>query len=222
MEENLIKNSAEFIALGVGIRVIKGNNFGYAYCNELNFEQISHAALTAATIATGNSKVTKVNVSEEKPKKLVYDLRNPLIDVALADKIELIKTAHDTALKFDNKIQKVSAGLTDSMQYITIANSDGLLISDIRPQARFVVSATAIDGKNRGTGSANAGGRVGLDFYKTQVKPAELGNKAAEEAYILLNAKNAPAGEMPVVLDKFKSGVMIHEAVGHPFEADFI
>lgn len=222
MEEGLIKNSSEFISLGVGIRVIKGNNYGYAHSNELTFESIKSAALTAAAIATGNSRVQSVNVSETKLAKTVYDLSSPVSDLALNDKIKMIQAAHDTAANFDSKIKKVSATLIDGMQYITIANSEGLLISDIRPQCRLTVSATAIDGDKRGTGSANAGGRVSYDFYKSNVKPEDLGNKAANEAILLLEAKDAPAGEMTVVLDKKQSGVMIHEAVGHPFEADFI
>lgn len=222
MEESLIKSSAEYISLGVGIRVIKGNNFGYAYCNELTFEEISKAALTAATIATGNSKVSKVNVSEGKVAKNVYDLSAPVTDINLNDKIALIKAGHDAALKYDSKIQKVSAALVDEMQYVTIANSDGLLISDVRPQTRCTITATAVDGDNRGTGYANAGGRVGFNYYKQDATPETLGKKAAEEAVLLLQAKNAPAGEMPVVLSRHRSGVMIHEAVGHPFEADAI
>ena len=222
MEEGLIKNSSEMISLGVGIRVIKGNNYGYAYSNELTFESIKSAALTAAAIATGNSKVKSVNVSETKLVNTVYDLSSPISDLGLRQKINLIQAAHDTAAKFDSKIKTVSASLSDGMQYITIANSEGLLISDIRPQCRLMVSATAIDGENRGTANANAGGRVSYDFYRTTAKPEDLGKKAANEALLLLQAKNAPAGEMPVVLDKNQSGVMIHEAVGHPFEADAI
>jgi len=222
MEEGLIKNSSEVIALGVGIRVIKGNNFGYAFSNELTFESIRSAALTAAAIATGNSRVQAVNVSETKLAKTVYDLSSPVSDLALSDKIKMIQAGHDAAAKVDSRIKTVSANLIDGMQYLTIANSEGLLISDVRPQVRLMVSATAIDGSNRGTANANAGGRVSYDFYKTTAKPEDLGTKAANEALILLTARNAPAGEMPVVLDRNQSGVMIHEAVGHPFEADAI
>lgn len=223
MEEGLIKNSSESISLGVGIRVIKANSYGYAYSNELTFEKLKEAALTAATIASDkNSMINTVNINEKNMQKTVYDLANPVSDANLESKINLIRTAHDAALKYDSKIKKVRSSIVDEMQYITIANSDGLLISDIRPQSRLSVAATAIDNARKETGSANAGGRVGLDFYKTNGNPEELGKKAAKEAVLLLEAKNAPAGEMTVVLDKMQSGVMIHEAVGHPFEADAI
>ncbi len=222
MEEGLIKNSSELISLGIGIRVVSGNNYGYAYSNELTYESIKNAALSAATIASGSQKLKKINLKDENILKMYYDLNSPVSDLDLSKKIELITAAHDTALKYDSKIKKVNASLSAEMQYITIANSEGLLISDVRPQCRLVVSATAQDGDKRGTGSANAGGRLGFDYYKNDAKPEDLGKKAAEEAIILLDAKNAPAGEMPVVLSKHQSGVMIHEAVGHPFEADGI
>jgi TldD protein len=222
VEEGLIKSSSEYISLGVGIRVIKDNNYGYAYSNELTFDKIKDAALAAASIAMGNSKVGSIDVNESNVKQQVYDLNYPVVDVALKEKIHLIKTAHDAAFNFDSRIKKVNASISDEMQFITIANSDGLLISDVRPQSRLVVSATAIDKENRGTGRANVGGRVGFNFYNSTTNPTELGKKAAEEALKLLEAKNAPAGEMPVVLSRHQSGVMIHEAVGHPFEADAI
>jgi len=222
MEEGLIKNSSEYISLGVGVRVIKDNNYGYAYTSDLTFEKIKDAALSAAAIATGNSKVKIVDVNESKIKHQYYDLTSPVVDVALKEKINLLQTTHDAALNYDSKIKKVNASLSDEMQFITIVNSDGLLISDTRPQTRLVINATAIDGDNRGTGRANIGGRVGYNFYTSKNDVVKLGQKAADEALKLLEAKNAPAGEMPVVLDKNQSGVMIHEAVGHPFEADFI
>ena len=224
MEENLIKSSSEVITLGVGIRVIKGNNYGYAFSNYLTFDSIKEVALTAAAIATGNSKVKKVNLNDKKISKTYYDLSSPVTDLSLSDKIQMVKTAHDAALKHSSKIKKVTASLSDEMQYVTIANSEGLLISDIRPQCRLFVTATAQpqDGASYVTGSANAGGRRGFNYYKNTMQPETIGVSAAKEAIVLLDAKNAPAGEMTVVLDKKQSGVMIHEAVGHPFEADGI
>jgi TldD protein len=222
MEEGLIKNSSEYISLGVGVRVIKDNNYGYAHTNEMTFESISNAALTAAAIATGNSKVDVVNVSPSKLLHNVYDLSSPVTEQLLSDKINLIEASHNAALGYDNRVKKVSASLVDEMQYVTIANSDGLLVSDVRPQCRLVVAVTAIDDNVAGTGHSNAGGRVGFDYYKRVITPEEIGTNAAKEALLQLEARNAPAGEMPVVLSKHQSGVMIHEAVGHPFEADAI
>lgn len=220
MEEDIIKNTSESISLGVGIRVIKGQKTGYGYTNELTFEKMKLAAITAAAIASGNSKSVATGFKEDKINKNYYDLKNPFTEMRVNSKIDMVKAGHDAAKNFDSKIKKVSSSLVDEIQYITIANSEGLLISDVRPQVRLVVSATAENNGIRNTGRGNAGGRVGSDFYSTVITPAEIGKNAAKEALALLEAKDAPAGEMQVVLSKDESGVMIHEAVGHPLEAD--
>lgn len=220
MEEDILKSSSENILFGVGVRVIKGEQTGYGYTNELTFEKIKNAALTAAAIADGSAKVKTANLNVSKPKFVAYDLSKPLAKSNLENKIALVREAHDSAIKYDSRIKKVRATLLDEIQYVTIANSEGLLISDVRPQARLMVSATAEENNIKNTGSANDGGRVGMNFYVSVKSPKEIGEKAAKEALILLTAESASAGEQPVVLGKNQSGVMIHEAVGHPLEAD--
>lgn len=219
MSEDIIKSSSESISLGVGVRVIKEKQTGYGFTNELTFESIKNAMLTAATIASGNSKTLSVNMEVLNPKLQIYDLSSPYSDAKLKDKISLIKEAYIAAQNYDSKIVKVSVTLADSLQKITIANSEGLIVSDVRPQMRLRVSATAEFNGKRGTGSDSEGGRIGMDFvgFKT---PTEIGFNASKEALILLEAENPPTGEQPVVLSKDQSGVMIHEAVGHPLEAD--
>lgn len=220
IEEDIVKNASESISLGVGVRVVKGQKFGYAYTNDLTFEKIKDAALTAASIADGNSKINVANLNEKKHSKQYYDLNNSFDMMKLDAKIKLTREAYDAAKSHDAKITKVSSSLNDEIQHILIVNSEGLMISDVRPQVRLVVSATAEDKGNRNTGRGNAGGRVGSDFYNSKITPKQIGKQAAEEALLLLTAKDAPPGEMQVVLSKDESGVMIHEAVGHPLEAD--
>lgn len=220
MQEDIIKSSSQSIILGVGIRALKGNQEGYAYTNDLSFEKIKKAALSASAIANGPSKVKVANLNVLKPKIQAYDLDQPLSKLELEQKIELIKEAYFSAQNYDNRIVKVSSSLGEELQIVKIANSEGLVISDIRPQVRLSTTATAQDKNVKNTGSYNHGGRVGLNYYKNVITPKEIGRRAAEEAIILLSAKDAPAGEMPVVLGKEQSGVMIHEAVGHPLEGD--
>lgn len=62
---------------------------------------------------------------------------------------------------------------------------------------------------------------MGLEYFSQVFTPQQIGKEAAEEALKLLEAVEAPAGEMPVVLGPGHSGVLVHEAVGHLLEADF-
>jgi TldD protein len=61
-----------------------------------------------------------------------------------------------------------------------------------------------------------------MEYFSTDLTPKEIGQDAAKEALELLEAALPPAGEMPVVLAPGHSGVLVHEAVGHLLEADFI
>ncbi len=220
MQEDIIKSSSESVSLGVGIRVLKGEATGYAFTNDLTFEKIKQAALTAAAIASAKSKNNIAAMTYIKPAVQAYSLHDNLAGTELKSKIDLIKRAYTSAQKYDPRIVKVSATLADEVQRVTIANSKGLLVSDVRPQARLVVIATAESNGVKNTGFGNDGGRIGYDFYSNVRTPEDIGKEASEEAIILLDAKNPPPGEQMVVLSKDKSGVMIHEAVGHPLEAD--
>jgi len=220
MEEDIIKNSSENITLGVGIRVLKGAQTGYGYTDDLSFEKMKQTALTAAAIASGNSKFSIADLTQKTSELKVYDLNLPMSGVKLGSKVDLVKQAYTAAQDYDKRITKVQASLIDELQYVTIANSEGLLIADVRPQVRMFVSSTAEENGVRNTGFKSAGGRVGLNFFTTTETPQSVGKKASEEAINLLSAVDPIAGEQPVALGSRQSGVMIHEAVGHPLEAD--
>lgn len=219
MEEDIIKSSSESIIKGVGVRVIKGMQTGYAYTSDLTFGNIRHAALTAGSIANSNASIQKINLDEKKISSNGYDLNFPLSNEDLSKKIELVKTAYTSALNYDKRIVKVSCGLADELQYVTIANSLGNIVSDLRPQCRLGVTVTADDGVNKTTGFKSAGGRVGMSYFDNLLLQ-KTGTDASEEAIILLSAVDAKSGEQTVVLGHEQSGVLIHEAIGHPLEAD--
>ncbi len=220
MEDDIVKESSENIVLGVGIRVLKGKQSGFAHTSDLTPEKMRQAALTAAAIATG-APGKPAGLAVRKLDRQVYSMERPVTDASLAEKITLVKEAYASALAFDKRIKKATVTLQDSVQNVTIVNSEGLVVSDARPQVRLIARATAEGPDGRSTGSGNAGGRVGMAFYaRPGSTPKEIGVKAAKEAVILLDAVNAVPGDQPVVLGRTNSGVMVHEAVGHPLEAD--
>ncbi len=221
MEDDIIRQSAENIVRGVGIRVLKDKQTGFGYTSSPTPESMTQAALTAAAIAASSAKIQPAGIKESRPDKQVYLLEKPFVDAPLDDRISLVKEAYAAALGYDKRIIKVIVNLTDEMQYVTIVNSEGLMISDARPQVRLFATATAQEGKVRNTGNGNFGGRVGMTFYQQPGKtPKDIGVRAATEAVTLLSAVDPVAGDQPVVLGSRQSGVMIHEAVGHPFEAE--
>ncbi len=221
MEEDIIKETAESISLGLGIRVLSGEKTGYGYTNDLSFDKIKKAALTAASITASPSLKTVSSLISSKIEHDYYSLLIPPQTESLEKKISLVKRTYSAAQNSGEKIKKVKASLQDQIQYLTIVNSEGLMISDVRPMIRLSCVAIAEEREKREFGFFGSGGRVGMEYFSEELKPEEIGSKAAEEALHLLEAVEAPAGEMPVILAPGHSGVLIHEAVGHLLEADF-
>jgi TldD protein len=221
MEEDIIKETAESISLGLGIRVISGERTGYGYTNDLSSESVEKTALTAASIAASERTPLRWAWSKVELPDDRYPLARPAHQVSLQAKIELVRRAYLACQKADSKIKKVKALFQDSAQFIAVANSEGCLAVDARPQVKLVCTAVAEKGKRKEFGFSGGGGRVGLEYFGEARSPELIGREAAEEALLLLEAVDTPAGEMPVVLAPGHAGVLVHEAVGHLLEADF-
>jgi TldD protein len=221
MEEDIIKETAESISLGLGIRVISGERTGYGYTNDFSLEKINKAALTAASIASASLPRTASTLIPTHIKHNYYPVHESLHKEPLEKKISLVKKSYHSAMNFDSKIKKVKVTLLDQTQHLRVVNSDGLDITDVRPLVKLVCLAVAEKENRREAGYSGGGGRIGLEYFAQEFTPEEIGQDAAQEALLLLEAKLPPAGEMPVVLAPGHSGVLIHEAVGHLLEADF-
>jgi len=222
MEEGIVKSASENISLGVGIRVLKDDQTGFAYTNDLSMGGMKKAALTAAAISSSGHGAKIANLRVVDPRNQHYDVRRILNDEELGGKLDIVRDCHDGAKSDDPRIVMARSFLLDEIQHVTIANSKGLMTSDSRPSAILYGISVASDGENQATGFQSSGGRVGYDFFKSEMPARDTGKTAADEAIILLGAEDAKAGEQPVVLGCGESGVMVHEAVGHPFEADGI
>jgi TldD protein len=221
MEEDIIKETAESISLGLGIRVISGEQTGYGYTNDLSLNKIKKAAMTAASIASTSPAQEASPLIPAHLNHNYYPVLEPLHQEPLEKKISLVKQSYHSAMNSDPKIQKVKVTLLDQTQHMRIVNSEGLDITDIRPLVRLACLAVAEKENKREAGSSGGGGRIGLEYFTRELTPEEIGQDAAKEALLLLEAELPPAGEMPVVLAPGHSGVLIHEAVGHLLEADF-
>ncbi|MGB8952472.1 MAG: TldD/PmbA family protein [Candidatus Aminicenantales bacterium] len=220
MEEDIIKETAESLILGMGIRVLCGEMTGYGYTNDFSPEKIKKAAFSAAAIASSGAHRREYRL---KPTGFIhnfYPVRRPAHKAGLEKKINLVKEAYLACQKFSPAVKKVKVSLQDHIQYVTIVNSEGLMVSDARPLIKLVCVAIAEKKNKREFGFSGGGGRVGLEYFRDGFIPAQIGKEAAQEAVSLLEARPAPAGEMPVVLAPGHAGVLIHEATGHLLEAD--
>jgi TldD protein len=201
--------------------VLRGEGTGYAYTEDLSYEKMKQAALTAAAIADSSSSIEPVPVSEI-PFENRYPIEHSTTDTPLRIKTGWIEEAEQAARAFDSRVVKVTASIIDRSSTIQIVTSEGALLRDTRPMMRLSVSAVAEKGTSRQIGISSGGGRIGNEYFTSRLSPADHGREAARQSVLLLSAVNAPAGPMELILAPAESGVLLHESVGHPLEADFI
>jgi TldD protein len=221
IDESIVKSALQGVSLGVGVRVIAGERTGYAYSDDLSPEKIRKAARVAACIAAGPATVEKVSLQEGGRRNLYPVLTAPT-ETAFAERVELVKRADRAARAYDSRIFQAQVSYADNLRQVLVATSDGVITWDRQPLARLNVAALARD--NGGTpqrGHAGGGGRVELSFFLNEKTPEHFAAQAAREAVVMLDAVDAPAGEMTVVLGPGWPGILLHEAVGHGLEADF-
>lgn len=222
LEDEQVKTLGRGITLGLGVRVTKGDATGYAYTEDLAWEKMAHTAKTAGQIATsGGAKPFNVDISAV-PTPQFYAVPTPSLMVPAVDKLALLRAADKAARAYDKRIIKVQASFAESIREVLLFTSDGRMATDIQPILRFGVMAVAEENGKRQSGSGGGGGRYGMEYFQqAQRDAAAHGTEAARVAIAMLDAVDAPAGELPVVLGPADSGILLHEAVGHGLEADF-
>jgi len=221
MEEGIVKEGVKSVSLGLGIRAVKDESTGYAFTEDLSYEKMHDSALTAAAIADSPAEVPPIGI-----EGVGFDNHYPIGDPATGTPLELkvawIREAERAAREYDPSIVKITVTFADRLSTIQIVTSEGCLLRDVRPMLRLVVSVVSERNDNRQIGLSSGGGRIGTEYFDTGKSPGDLGREAARQAVLLLDAVDAPAGPMELILAPAESGVLLHESVGHPLEADFI
>jgi TldD protein len=221
VDESLVKTATEGIDTGCGVRVLAGDQTGYAYTDDLAPEKILKVAKTAARIASGPARVSTVGLKTSAPAHDFYPVALPSTDRNLADKLDLVRRADQAARGYDPRIREVRVTYGDQVRHVLVAGSDGKVVTDFQPLVRLNIFTIAKDGNKVQSGSNGGGGRVGLEFFQGDKAPEPFAREAARQAIVQLDARDTPAGEMEVVLGPGWPGILLHEAVGHGLEADF-
>lgn len=219
-DEGILKSAGRYVGMGVGIRVMKGDSTGYAYVEDFDLDVMKKTARTAAQIASGGGAPPQA--LEAVTPKGRYTVPTPTLDIEGETKKALLAKADAAARAADPRVVKVTASFAEEIREILVATSTGRFARDFQPLMRFSVRVIVEEDGKRQTGSSGGGGRFGLEYFDQPGKDAESHAKeAVRQAVAMLDAREAPAGEMEVVLGPGDSGILLHEAVGHGLEADF-
>ncbi|NQY51644.1 MAG: metalloprotease TldD [Piscirickettsiaceae bacterium] len=220
LEDGIVKEGAYNVQRGVGIRACSGEKTGFAYSNDLTLPTLLNTAKAARSISRqGQQRQIQVFKSSDIPN--FYPSNDPLTASSVAQKLDLLRRANNAALQADSRVIQVNISLSGSMDMILIAASDGTFSADIRPLVQMNVSIIVECNGRRERGSAGGGRRLDYSYFQNNDLAENYSKEAVRQALVNLEAVNAPAGTMPVVLASGWSGILLHEAVGHGLEGDF-
>ncbi|MEJ2308329.1 MAG: metalloprotease TldD [Gammaproteobacteria bacterium] len=220
LEDGIVKEGSYSIEQGAGIRAISGEKTGFSYTDELFLPNLIEAADTARAIARSGQQ-GRIAVAGSHARHQLYQPVNPLDTLTREEKITLLHEVEEEARRQDERVRQVIVTLVGAHDAVLVAASDGTLKGDVRPLVRMNVHVIVEHQGRREQASAGGGGRSSLDFFTEQQRGMQLAREAVRQALVNLEAVDAPAGMMPVVLGPGWPGVLLHEAVGHGLEGDF-
>ena len=204
---------------GAGLRVYKGTNSVYVHTNDTSdagLMALAERAADAVDSVRGEDRQIQLSGSIVKN---IHEIRELPMDVSGERRRALVREACRAARAESAEIAHVTGALWDWEQAVTIANTEGMFISDQRVYTRASVPAVASGKGENQTGSESPGAMMGFELFSTREDMNARAREAARRAVTMLHADKSPAGVMPVVLDGGFGGVIFHEACGQSLEA---
>lgn len=220
LQDGAVNRTSSYIDFGMGVRVLNGDQTGYAYVEEITLDQMLKAARTAARIASGTATVAPANLTEKKIADNRYVAKTAWEDYMVKDKMPYLQRLNDRIFALDSRVIKVNANLADITSHILFCNSEGVTYYDYRPMAQLGASCVMEENGKTETNSAGRSFRMGAEFLNDELIET-LSKEVIDRTTILFKAIKPKGGEMPVVMGAGGSGILLHEAIGHAFEADF-
>lgn len=221
LDEQRIDKANRGNVVGGGVRVFYGNTAAYAYTDNLTEESLTEAARAAAAAARSTGE-PRVSIDLTRSQSTVAQvIERPYDEMNLSEKVEILQRMDQEARSVGPEIVSVMCSYSETERRVWIFNSDGVWAEDERLFLELGGNVTAQKDGILQSNRTGMGGQIGLEFFE-QRDPNEMMREAAESTSLMLDARPAPAGEMPVVIANGWGGVLFHEACGHCMEADFV
>lgn len=221
LDEGRLEQATQGNDIGGGVRVFYGNTAAYAYTDDLSEGSLLEAA-EAARAAAGGTNQMRVSLDlTQQESPITSQVKRPFEQMSTQEKADILRQMDQVTRQHSPHIVSVQCGYTETRRQVWVYNSDGVWAEDERAFLEFQGQVTAQKGDVRQSSATGIGGQTGLEFLNDR-DPVQMMPDAADTALLMLDARPAPAGEMPVVITNGWGGVLFHEACGHCMEADFV
>jgi len=209
---------------GVGIRVIKDGHTGYAYAESTDIKEMERAAQIAAVIASSPQKafagapgLNRVQVENRYPVLRGWED----FDIESRKQYLLEMDSKARALSSEKAtVVKVIANLSHDLSKVMFYNSLGDFYCDLRPMTSLVVSCILAKGSQSDSVTSSRSFMMGAELL-TPALQREMLSELETRMRDIFEATQPKGGDLPVVMGPGSSGILLHEAIGHSFEADF-
>jgi TldD protein len=220
MEGGIIKEGSHNIAQGAGVRAVSGDKTGFAYSDRIELPVLLEAANNVKAIVR-QAQNASVGLALPPNWPSYYAPLDPIKSLEDQQKIDLLRRVESETRKLDPRIEEVIVSLIGVHDHILVAGQDGSLAADIRPLVRMNVTVIVVQDGRREQGSMGGGARSDYRYFIELERALSYGREAVRQALVNLEAVEAPAGNMTVVLGPGWPGILLHEAIGHGLEGDF-
>ena len=222
LRDGVVSSGGSHIDYGCGVRVLKGEKTGYAYAESTDQAALMAAARKASVIAAASSSDTKA--AGAAPRTLspgsFYDMDDDWRRAEAARFVPVLMKLESAIRAKDSSVHKVIAALSWQVSDILMYNSLDETTTDTRPVGSITATVIFVRGGRTEMNNASRSFRSGVEMIGDSLieELAEAVTCGMDERF---EARRPKGGKMPVVMAAGASGILLHEAMGHAFEADF-
>lgn len=219
-DDGRLKTASFDTSRGFGLRCVAGEASGFAQSSELSPESLTRASDAVQLVKVGHDGV--MSALPRRTNTSLYPDIDPTEDPGFKDKVSLLQQIDGFVRALDPEVVQVTVTLAGSRRAIAILKQDGARINDVRPLVRLNIMIIAERNGRRESGYVGTGGRYPYDQITAPEIWQPLAREALRQAQVNLISVDAPAGQFDVVLGPGWPGILLHEAMGHGLEGDFI
>ncbi|MCX7794454.1 MAG: TldD/PmbA family protein [Thermodesulfovibrionales bacterium] len=217
LEEGKIQKISGGVDRGAGLRIVKNFKTFYGHTNDLKESSLIDIAESLAKLSGSKKEESSIHIERAVPSVDFRILQRPE-DIPVEKKTSILIEA-DRIARSSPLIKQVSITYSDTCKKIKILNSFGRYSEDERIYTTFIIRVIASENGELQASYESIGGLSGFEIFEKE-SPLTAAERAAKRVLMMLRARKAPGGRMPVVISSEAGGTMIHEAIGHGLEAD--
>jgi len=225
--ERRVQGLSDNETFGFGVRTLVGGAWGFAASSDLTRDEVARIARQAAAQAQANrATLVRPVALAAAPGNVTGTWQSPHridpFDVAIEDKVALLLSANEAALKVQGS-RFVNSSMFFLREEKTCANTDGsFTVQTIyRASPNMTVAAVSSDFSDFQSRQSTDIAPMGRGYeHVIDSKLVENAPRWAEEAVQKLSAKPVDVGRYDLVLHPTHLGLTIHESIAHPTELD--